>query len=121
MISRRVISAPRVAQPLPRPVFIRAFSEQKESLTQPFNHSEEKMKGAAAVTEKGVSVFTMGFFGCVLGGGATIYVGNLLFLWFRHLLPQTASTVTTVPHPLTRFLQVSLRWMCSQMLSWLLM
>jgi hypothetical protein len=94
MLSRRVISAARVARPLPRPLFIRAFSEQKESPTQPFNHSEEKMKVDEAETSRadiqgiftmGANVFTTGLKCVLVGLPAAIYIGN-------QLTPSTSAT-----------------------------
>jgi hypothetical protein len=83
MISRRVhswcsaLGASRAARQLPRPLFIRAFSEQKESPTQPFNHTEEKMKVDEKTTENRANSFTAGFFTCLcLGLPASIYFGD---------------------------------------------
>jgi len=81
MLSRRVICAARVARPLQRPLqrplFIRAFSEQKESPTQPFNHTEQKMTVDEATTDKRANVFTWGFLACLaIGFPAAIYVSD---------------------------------------------
>jgi hypothetical protein len=70
-------------EPLPR-LFIRAFSEQKK-VTE-----AETEKGAKALASFGGSGVFMGLFGCVLGGGAAIHVGNLLppseaAVYFRRL------------------------------------
>jgi hypothetical protein len=78
MISRRVLSASRLAtRPLPRPLFIRAFSEGKDSPTQPFNHKEQKMSVDETNTEKRFNLSTSFILGSIFVGlPVAIYVGD---------------------------------------------